>query len=200
MVMSGIPYAHYGMILIPGLVYPISLLFHNMEMIRDEKTRHVVSDLLAIYLLSVVILSDWIGVVRNIPITYNDRNSDHLSLTTAEVTDLIQELTDENDTISVYGNWNAAYLLSNRRHATRYSFQFPIGGIDPTLMDEYWCELQEELPPIIVVDRGHYSDEKVQHFLIKNDYEIIYAENVSDYERGIVVYALMNKLKPFRDQ
>ena len=114
------------------------------------------------------------------------------------MTNLIQELTDEKDAISVYGNWNVVYVLSNRRHATKYSFQSPIGGVNPAIMDEYWNELQEELPPIIVVSSGYYND-GIKEFLTNNDYEMIYAENLTDYEHGVVVYALMNKLKPFQN-
>ena len=198
MVMSGVPYAHYGMVLIPGLVYPISLLFHNVEILGDEKTRCVISNLLAVYILSVYIVSNWIGIVRNIPQIYNDRNSNHMSAVTTEVTGMIRGLTDEEDTISVYGNWNALYVLCDRRHATKYSFQFPIGGVNPAIMDEYWNELQEELPPIIVVSSGYYND-GIKDFLTNNDYEMRYAENLTDYEHGVVVYALMNKLKPFQN-
>ena len=188
MVMSGVHYGHYGMVLIPGLVYPFSLLFHNVEMIVDDKARRVVSNLLAIFLLWLVVISDWMGVVQNIPAIYKDRNSDHLSATMTEVVDIIQELTDENDSISVYGNWNAVYVLSGRRHATRFSFQFPIGGIDSSLMDEYWNELQEELPPVIVITGGYYHDD-IKMFLMNNEYEMIYAENETDPEYGALIYA-----------
>ncbi len=188
MTMSGGRYGHYGMILVPGLVYPISLLFYNVEMIGDEKTGRVVSNLLSIFLLWLVVVSDWMGIVQNIPAIYGDRNSNHLSVTMTEVTDLIQNITDENDAISVYGNWDAVYVLSNRRHATRYSFQFPVGSIDPAIMDEYWNELREELPPVIVIASGLYKDD-IKQFLMNNDYEMVYAENISDPEHGVLVYA-----------
>ncbi len=188
MVMSGTRYGHYGMILIPGLVYPISLLFHNAEMIGDEKTGRVVSNLLSIFLLWLVVVSDWMGIVQNIPAVYGDRNSDHLSVTMTEVTDLIQDLTDEDDAISVYGNWDAVYVLSSRRHATRYSFQFPVGNIDPAIMDEYWTELQEELPTVIVITAGYYTDD-IKQFVTNNDYEMVYAENTTNPEYGALVYA-----------
>ncbi len=188
MVMSGVHYGHYGMVLIPGLVYPFSLLFHNVEMIVDDKARCVVSNLLAIFLLWMVVISDWMGVVQNIPAIYKDRNSDHLSATMTEVVDIIQELTDENDSISVYGNWNAVYIISGRRHATRFSFQFPVGNIDPAIMDEYWTQLQEELPTVIVITAGYYTDD-IKQFVTNNDYEMVYAENTTDPEYGALVYA-----------
>jgi hypothetical protein len=80
-----------------------------------------------LYFLSYIkerVISDWMGVVQNIPAIYKDRNSDHLSATMTEVVDIIQELTDENDSISVYGNWNAVYVLSAEGMLPDFHFNF----------------------------------------------------------------------------
>ena len=84
-------------------------------------------------------------------------------------------MTEEEDKISVYGNWNIIYVLSNRVHATRYSYQFPIGQVMPEIMDEYMKDLQEELPKILVIMSGKFDD-NIHGFLDKNNYHI---ENIT---------------------
>lgn len=64
---------------------------------------------------------------------------------------VINEYTIPDDAISVYGNYDLIYVLSKRKHATRYSYQFPIGRVKQEIIDEYHAQLQEELPTVIVV-------------------------------------------------
>ena len=56
------------------------------------------------------------------------------------------------------------------------------------MMDEYWKELQEELPPVIVITGGYYHDD-IKMFLMNNEYEMIYVENETDPEYGALIYA-----------
>lgn len=79
----------------------------------------------------------------------------------------------------MYGNWNIIYVLSNRVHATRYSYQFPIGQVMPEIMDEYMKDLQEELPKILVIMSGKFDD-NIHGFLDKNNYQLLYPSNVED--------------------
>ena len=45
----------------------------------------------------------------------------------------------------------------------------------PDIMDEYWAQLKEELPPIIVVAAKHHDD-NINRFLAENDYSLLWAE------------------------
>lgn len=45
----------------------------------------------------------------------------------------------------------------------------------PDIMDEYWAQLKEELPPIIVVAAKHHDD-NINRFLEENDYSLLWAE------------------------
>ncbi len=80
-------------------------------------------------------------------------------------------------------NWNVIYVLCNRMHATRYSYQFPIGEVNPPIMDEYMDSLQKELPRIIVIEPNHY-DENIQEFLENNNYMNIYDSGAKFFIRG----------------
>ena len=57
---------------------------------------------------------------------------------------LILHLNFENNTpISVYGNWYIIYVLSQHKHATKYSYQFPLGQINPDIITDYFKQLQK---------------------------------------------------------
>ena len=57
-------------------------------------------------------------------------------------------------------------------HATKYSYQYPIGEVYPKIMDEYWEQLSEEKPKIIAVQSGRY-DESIQTFLDTHSYDFL---------------------------
>lgn len=85
--------------------------------------------------------------------------------------------TSDEDRISVCGSWDIIYLMSNRMHATKYSYLFPVGRMMPGIMDEYFEQLAEEQPKIIVVseawlDANSYRD--IYTFLEENQYEEIW--------------------------
>lgn len=80
----------------------------------------------------------------------------------------------------MYGNWNVIYLVSNRQHATKYSYQFPIGKIDKNIMDDYWKQMEEELPKLIVL-RQQY-DEDIKSFLSSHDYMLVFEKEYGDDE------------------
>ena len=75
----------------------------------------------------------------------------------------------------MYGNWDIIYLLSERIHATKYSYQFPICEVRPSIKSEYLEELEKELPEIIVIQAGHY-DSEISGFLDQNGYSLAWTE------------------------
>lgn len=67
----------------------------------------------------------------------------------------------------------------------------PIGEVDPGIMDEYFMQLQEELPGVIVVYCQYRRDEMNQ-FLADNHYQMIYAQNPEDPSFGPSIWELQN--------
>lgn len=188
--MSGMTYGHYGMILVPALVYPFALAGAEIERIKQEGLRRLVLLLVTAYLLPVLILPNWLDLVKKAPDKFEARKENQLTDVTLFVADLVQEHVAEDEPISVYGNWNYIYILTNRRHATRYSFQFPIGQVRPEFMEEYLTQLKEEAPKILVVAKGYY-DETIEHFLGANEYQLLYSASGSSAENpmeGPLVY------------
>ena len=188
MTMSGYISNHYGMILVPVVVYPISKLLSEVENDYFNSQHKYVAILITIALATTFVAPNWLNTLEDaVSMPYVDAsNEDHLA---NEVVSIIESNTAEDEKISVYGNWNKIYVLSHRIHATRYSYQYPIGQVDPTIMDEYFDELQEEMPNIIVIESGFY-DANISTFLNKNRYEQIFVdEGNENAEKAARVFA-----------
>ena len=101
-----------------------------------------------------------------------------------QVCKIVEQYTEEDDAISVYGNFDLIYVISNRKHATRYSYQYPISWVNPDILKEYLEQLQKEQPKVIVLDA---CDDNIMNFLEKNSYELVFGEKKED-SQGLLVY------------
>lgn len=187
MVMSGKAYGHYGMILIPAVVYPISLVFADNEKIKEEGPKRALLVVVSLYLISAVIVPNWMPAVEGLPLVYENRKENQRSEITETIVSMIDEMTSEDDRISVYGSWDIIYVLSDRAHATRYSYQFPIGEVMPEIMEEYIQDLGKELPKVIVVAWGRY-DKRIREFLQANHYVMQYASNNENLLNSMILF------------
>ncbi|MCH5249526.1 MAG: hypothetical protein J1E98_06320 [Lachnospiraceae bacterium] len=176
--MSGMPYAHYGMILVPAIAFPMAELFALTGL---KNNGNATTLLIILYMVGAIAMPKWLTTSGDMVNKYNDRAVDHHSDMVKGVCELVGENTNEDERISVYGNGDIIYLVSNRLHATRYSYQFPIGEIAPAMMDEYFEELENELPPVIVIWERQ-ADERIESFLNENNYTEI--SDSSSYDIG----------------
>ncbi len=183
--MAGMTYGHYGMILVPAAAFPVASLFGLTGKVFTESAGELVQVLITACFLCVIVLPDWLGLAESLPKIYSDRETEHTSGVVNAVCRVIEENTSEEDRISVYGNWDIIYIRSGRVHATRYSYQYPIGDVMPGILDEYWEELERELPEVIVVQPGQY-DRSMADFVTAHGYQIIWEENE---ENGAMVFA-----------
>ncbi len=184
--LSGMSYGHYGMILVPVVVYPLSQLFAELERLEIKQISKKLILIINIYALSSIILPNWISLVSSTASNYSNRDSYKISDIVRTISSLIKENTTEDEAISVYGNWNIIYVISQRKHATRYSYQFPIGTVKPQIMDEYFEKLQEETPKIIIIAAGEYND-RMNSFLELNQYSLLWSENEDTFD-GALMY------------
>lgn len=182
--LSGMTYGHYGMVLVPMFAYPIALLFGEIEKIEFSQIAQTISIILKVYFLANIILPNWLSLIASMPAVYESREDEHKSGLAITVSTIISENTDIDDAISVYGNWDLIYVISNRKHATRYSYQFPVGQVMPEIMEEYMKELQEEQPKLIVLAKGTYND-NIINFLNSNCYHLIWSQDEID---GVLIY------------
>lgn len=175
--LSGCAFGHYGMVLIPALAYPISLLFSEIESIELKQAKIALKMIVIIITLSSYVLSDWLTISNDIISAYDTKDEKEVDKDEVlnAVVSTVSQYTNENDKISVYGNWNIVYLLSNRLHATRYSYQFPIGTVAPEILDDYYKQLEEQKPKVIVI-QTYYNDERMNDFVYSHGYNLIWAD------------------------
>lgn len=185
--LSGMTYGHYGMILIPAVAYPVALAFKKIESIDFENVSKVLFGIVTVYCLSSIVLPGWIDLVSNMALNWEERKEDHRNGVINDISNVIDSLIGPNEKISVYGNWDAVYVKCNRAHATRYSYQDPIGAVMPEIMDEYFEQLQEEQPHIIVIQSG-MLDEAMNKFLNDNKYEMVGSQNKESLDGALIYY------------
>ena len=168
--MAGLIRNHYGMILVPVIAYPFSMLFCDIE----KNKNLILNAIMILWAAFVFILPDSIGLMKNLYSVIKEEGyvDDNIRM----ICGIIDEKVNENEPITVYGNWDIIYVLSNRKHATKYSYQFPIAEVNPEILDEYYEELSIDPPRCVVIQAGRY-DERIHDYLIKYDYNKVSFEN-----------------------
>ena len=168
---SGQTYGHYGMVLVPVVVFPIASLVSISE---KQENCHSIGLILALYLFASLIAPDWIDLLKSTGTYFAERNKPQISGVLQEVCTFIETNTDVDEKISVYGNYNIVYVLTQRQHASKYSYQSPIGSVNPAIMDTYFSDLERELPRMIVAIEtdGQFMNQtdRMRAFLSDHEY------------------------------
>lgn len=172
--LSGRPFGHYAQVVIPFLAYPLaSFALFLEERITSNKTRYAL--MIAAALISVTLSTirtterTIIPVLKNEYSFYDVRKDPDLY----HVIEQIQNRTDEEDTISVYGHTNTIYVNSHRLPASRYSFPTAVIGIRPGAYEEYLDDLRKNRPKLIIVSNYNSGKNKPQ-FLSEFGYKECY--------------------------
>lgn len=160
---SGRIYAHYGMILIPMISYPSTKVFEYIK--NNFKIKKCIFLAAIIFVISLYLSARGIKNVANM---YENMNNE--SDLNIQVAKCVIENSREDDLITVFGNKNIIYLLSDRMPASKYSYQFPIGTVNPYIMDEYFEEINTKQPKIMVI----YNElKRMSDFLEDNNYMLL---------------------------
>ena len=160
MSMSGRDYMHYGMTMIPFLIIPYCLLIK----ITNSKFRQY----LYLFLFAVILIPNSFKITERIFKVHDYDNKEKL-----EYVKIVKENTNKNDRISVYGNSNYIYYLSDRLSASYYSYQSPIAFIDNNIFEEYIKDIKKEKPKIVVVIKKNDNSKRLIKLLKKLGYEEI---------------------------
>lgn len=166
---SGLAYDHYGMILIPVYIYPIGFLLGQCD--KAMQKERIASVFVILYLSVSLMLPVWLDGISHMIENYDTRDQEKRSEAVTSIVNYIVSNTEEDDKITVYGNWDIIYVLSQRLPASRYSYQSPIGQIDPTRMEEYLAEITSAQPELIVLRQ---EDEEILSFIANNNYRQVY--------------------------
>ena len=169
---------NYGMVLVPVIILPIAMV---LGLFKNQSSK--AAYLALIFALGICTTGYIYWIDRTIE-SYQNSDNDMKSPAVYSVCKLIEECTKPEDRISVYGNNNIIYLMSNRLPATKYSFQLPIAIYKEGLFDEYYEQLRIERPKAIIITG---EDDRMSTFLGDNAYYLYGV--VEDGENYIHVYS-----------
>lgn len=178
--MSGRAYGHYGMSLIPMLVYPFCMMFKYIKSFSSNDLQLIV----LVIIVMVFIMPDWINIVFQ---SLSDMSDKYNSTYYSDVVNYIQENTDSDDLISVVGNSDIIYNFSERMSASKYSYQQPIATVDKKIQKEYFKDLEQNKPKIIAscIDLDEYLGFKTEFtkFIKENNYRLVLTAECDVYEK-----------------
>lgn len=180
--LSGALYPHYGMVLVPAVICPIAGLFSVFN--ERKESGQFATMLLVGFLVCNVFWNNWFPIMENFAVSFTERKTEHRDEDILTICDLIDHYSVEDDPISVYGNLAIIYISSNRPHATRFSYQTTLNMGNSGLKAEYWKELKDSKPKIIVVQKGR-MDNDIQYFLAENKYVMVWAKDKKERKRLI---------------
>ena len=139
MSMSGREYMHYGMTIIPFIILPYCLL-SKCSFTSNIKL------CLNIIICTLILIPNIFEVTSNI-----FENIDYDNKERMEIVKTINKNTNSNDTISIYGNANYIYYMSNKLSASYYTYQTPIVYVNEDILDDYLKDIKKKKPKIVVV-------------------------------------------------
>ena len=171
--LSGRKYGHYGTSLVVAVTYPLAFVagcgLHHKKEIKRLLTLTGLAYLICIYAMPTVL--NRIDNMMNIYIRYyNGENT--LSPNLESIVQCVKENTDPDDLISYHGLYDIVYGLSERRSASKYSYQHAFPLVDPEKSDEYYAELEEN-PPELIIEKLPNDDSE--------DYEILDHNRMMDF-------------------
>lgn len=175
--MSGREYGHYGTALIVAVAYPMAFITGKGIQAKDENKRLLTLVCLAwaICIYAMPITLDKINNTVSICEQYID-NQNVLSPNVESVIRLIQDNSESDDMITVHGLDDIFYGISKRRSVSKYTFQHAFPKVDPERMDEYYSDLAENPPKVIIDDNrcfGMDEHNRMMEFIDKHGYELV---------------------------
>ena len=172
--LSGAQHMHYGMVIVPLLAYPLANLGKWCEKAM-RKPEGAIASFVIMYLIVVLAFPAWLGGIERLEQCLSSRGKSQRNAITTNTVDYIVKSTDEDDKITVWGNWNIIYVLSQRIPASRYSYQHPIGTVDSGIYEQYFAEIEEQNPTLIVI-REDGTEQMIVDFVKEHDYKEVFRD------------------------
>ena len=177
---SGSVYMHYGMIIVPALIYPLANIISVTSKIDNNQWMGVI----AVICLIIIAMPQWNSATLKMLDDYETRGINHIDDSDLRIIESIKSNTEKNEKIVVCANNDIYYNLSDRFSATKYSYTTPPLQISDKYRKEFFKELNAQKPEIIVLPSSYYDYEEIMVFINNNDYKTILTEE----SKGMVVY------------
>ncbi len=166
--LSGLSFPHYGMIIIPSLVYPFAS-FCSRYKIKMKSPKTGLS-FVFIYVILTLTVPDWLTTASTALKDLGGQESAQMDENVLQVAKFVTDHSSPEDEILVCGNWNIIYNVSERFACTKYAYQSPPLSIDEKRAEEYYEEISQNLPKVIVLSDGCFGYKEIRAFIKKNHY------------------------------
>lgn len=161
LVIPGIGYSHYLMVLLPFLVFPIAIMFKGIiYTFKSSMREHSVIPMLYVVLMFVYFMG-FIGI-SYLKICTDKSNKYSYTENQVEIVNYIKNNSSLNDEISVVGNACWIYLASERNSASKFIYQVPLWREREEVIDEYISELENNNPKLIFIQNSWAEGELLE--------------------------------------
>lgn len=188
---SGRCYSHYGIILYPFCIYALVRAFERSNIFRIkyygilkvnkmEISYNFPKIFVIVSIIIMVVTFSVSNISGNFSLECNDLTDEK------KVASMVKKLTEPNETISVVGNGDYYYLLSERRSASKYSYQLPVASINPNIWEEYKRDIVVTKPKVILVLTWQQVDRMWPYRGIQDI--VRYSYDMIDTMNGVEIY------------
>lgn len=165
-IIPGRAYIHYGMALVPTMIYSFSKLFELWPSIY--KKIPILARVIIIMAFIGFITISWGKSTISILKSVNLAHHTHYSPENSAIIEYLKNNSNSTDIIAVYGSNNAIYNGSGLHAASKYSYTLPIDQVNKEIRESYLADWAKEKPKFIITDRK--PDEEIENFLIRHHY------------------------------
>ena len=188
---SGRCYSHYGIILYPFCIYAFVRAFEKINIFKIKRysilkinKMEIPCNFPKIFVIVSIIIMIVTFSVSNISGNFSFERNDLTD--EKKVASIVKKLTGPNEIISVVGNYDYYYLISERRSASKYSYQFPVASINPKIWEEYKRDIVVAKPKVILVLTWQQVDKMWPYRGIQDI--VRYSYDMIDTINGVEIY------------
>ena len=186
--MSGRVYLHYGIIMIPCVLYTYIIMMNNIP-----SNNKLLKYTILTFIICALVLPAWVKGAKNYEYIFGINKKDYIKPRTVQVVDYIKENTNEDDKICVYGTWSAVYVLTKREPGSRYMYTSPLTRIDKNVMKIYSDDVKRNTPKYFII-REEFMTKKVEKFLADHYYEPAF-KSIKERKRAVFIYVRKGEAK-----
>ena len=176
-------YKHYGIVLVPALIYPFACIG---EEAKRKRSRDLMTVYAALYLLPVLLLPNWLTMADKAFYDYATRKQEFYNDCDKDALEVIYENSEEGEDFIVCGNWDNLYNLTGRFAVSYYSYQNMPCSLDPARMDQFFEDVKKAQPGLIVMADGSAVEGRMMEYINENHYTEIFRKKYSNF--GSTIY------------
>ncbi len=167
--LSGHLFWHYGMIIVPSLIYPFASFYSECQNWKKSSTKTL--SLVLLYIIVTLAMPSWLSGADSAFKDLALKDTDQTDADALAIAELVSQNSSPDDQILVCGNWNLIYNICDRFACTKYAYQSPPIAIDEEIAQDYYHEISENPPKVIVYNTDMVGNEEVMKLIRANHYK-----------------------------